>query len=534
MKKIIINKVSSVLALSLTLSLCFTSCTDKYDEYNVNPHEATNEMMTWDNLLAGAALAQMERNVFIVGQDMGGEYQITEMLEGDIFASYIAPITTWAYTGGGNNDHYRLYNGWYNAPWNDAYTDIMTPWNIIKTGYEEVGEGNSPALAIATVVKVLGMSRITDMYGPIVYSKFGTGLQVAFDSQEEVYKQFFEELDKSIEILNVSDGNILDEYDYVYQGDIKQWTKFANTLRLRLAMRVSNVDEALGRQQAEAAINNPGGLIENVSDNSYLHQGTSLVFKNPLWEVSESFNDMRMSATMECYLKGYEDPRMQAFFRPASASGEYYGVRNGINNINKSSYETKTSGINYDENSDMKWLESSETCFLLAEAALRWGLGNKSAQEYYEEGIRQSFAAAGVAGADDYIANAEKLPLTTWTDMSSNRPRATNVTTSQVTIAWDDNASLEQKMERIMTQKWIALFPDGQEAWSELRRTGYPTIVTIQSNLSNGEVANGEVISRLRFPTTEYADNSANTKAAVGMLKGRDIAGTRLWWDVKR
>jgi hypothetical protein len=85
-----------------------------------------------------------------------------------------------------------------------------------------------------------------------------------------------------------------------------------------------------------------------------------------------------------------------------------------------------------------------------------------------------------------------------------------------------------------MIQKWIALFPDGQEAWSEIRRTGYPTIVSIESNQSGGEVANGEIISRLKFPTTEYSDNSNNTKAAVGMLGGRDVAGTRLWWDVKR
>ena len=327
MKAILKYTIGAALLVS---GYSLTSCTDKYDEYNVNPHEATNEMMTWDNLLAGASLAQMERNVFIVGTDKGGEYQITEMLEGDIFASYVAPITTWAYTGGDNNDHYKLYNGWYNAPWNDAYTDIMTPWNIIKVGYEEAGEGNSPALAIATIVKVFGMSRITDMYGPIVYSKFGTGLQVAFDSQEDVYKQFFKELDDAINILAISSGSVLEEYDYVYQGDIAQWLKFANTLRLRLAMRVSNVDEDLAREQANAAINQAGGLILSTADNAYLHQGSSLVFRNPLWEVSESFNDMRMSATMECYLKGYGDPRLQKYFRAATNSGEYYGVRNGI------------------------------------------------------------------------------------------------------------------------------------------------------------------------------------------------------------
>lgn len=105
---------------------------------------------------------------------------------------------------------------------------------------------------------------------------------------------------------------------------------------------------------------------------------------------------------------------------------------------------------------------------------------------------------------------------------------------STLTVKWDESASPDKKLERIMVQKWIALFPDGQEAWSEMRRTGYPGIVTINTNASGGEVATGELISRLKFPTKEYSDNGENTQAAVSLLKGTDIAGTRLWWDVKR
>lgn len=528
MKAILKYTIGAALLLS---GFSLTSCTDKYDEFNVNPHEATNEMMTWDNLLAGASLAQMERSIFTISS--AGRYQETEMLQGDLYASYFAPIMTWNYTGGPDNDNYRLYTDWNKAPWDDAYTEIMTPWNIIKTGYEDAGDANSPALAIATVIKVFGMSRITDMYGPIIYSKFGTGLQVGFDSQKDVYNQFFEELDGAINILSMSSGTILDEYDLIYQGDIKQWLKFANTLRLRLAMRISNVDEAKAMEEAQAAIDNAGGLLASVSDNAYLHQTTSLVFKNPIWEACESFNDMRMSATMDCYLNGYADPRLPKYFRPAANTGEYHGVRNGMSTRNKNNYEKVTSSANYDENDDLKWMESSETYFLLAEAALRWGIGSRSVQQYYEEGIRQSFAAVDAEGADDYITDTEKLPSTTWKNPYNNR--STNVTTSQVTIAWDDAATTEKKLERIMVQKWIALFPDGQEAWSDMRRTGYPTIVTIESNQSGGEVANGELISRLKFPSSERSNNTKdNINEAIRLLGGNDIAGTRLWWDVKR
>ena len=105
---------------------------------------------------------------------------------------------------------------------------------------------------------------------------------------------------------------------------------------------------------------------------------------------------------------------------------------------------------------------------------------------------------------------------------------------SMLPVAWDEQAGTETKLERIMVQKWIALYPDGQEAWSEMRRTGYPGWVRINSYSAQSEVASNEMISRLKFPTTEYANNSENTQAAVSLLGGKDAAGTRLWWDVKR
>jgi len=114
----------------------------------------------------------MERGVFCVGENMGGRYQITQALEGDLFASYFAAITSWGYAPY-NNDHYALYFDWYDAPFNDAYEKIMTPWKAIYDATDEF----SPARAMATVVKVFAMQRITDMYGPIPYSQFGTAVQ---------------------------------------------------------------------------------------------------------------------------------------------------------------------------------------------------------------------------------------------------------------------------------------------------------------------------------------------------------------------
>ncbi len=516
----------------LTYGLTLTSCTGQFEKWNINPYEVTSEQMEYDNLNTGAYFTQMERAVFIVGEDLGGEYQITEMLTGDIFASYIANINTYSYTTY-HNDHYVLYRDWYNAPFTDAYTDIMQPWKSIVDNTDE----SSPARAMATIVKVLGMSRITDMYGPIPYSQFGSAIQVPYDSQEDVYYAFFDELDEAIYVLTAYDNSnsnaYMEDYDYIYSGDVGKWIKFANTLRLRLAMRISFVDESKAIAEASAAINHSGGLISSTSESAILHQTSSFSFINPIWEVSESFQDMRMSATMDCYLKGYNDPRLSCYFREAT-NGGYYGVRNGLVNISKDSYSAATSGINYESGDGMQWMDVAEAYFLLAEAKLRFNLGTETVQSYYEQGIEASFSSKGASGVDSYIADTDSRPLSTYTNPVTNQSTSVSSMLSQVSIAWDESATDEEKLERIMLQKWIALFPDGQEAWSEMRRTGYPGFVRINSYSYTNEVASNELISRLKFPTTEYSDNTENTQAAVSLLNGTDIAGTRLWWDVRR
>ena len=183
----------------------------------------------------------------------------------------------------------------------------------------------------------------------------------------------------------------------------------------------------------------------------------------------------------------------------------------------------------------MQWMDAAEAYFLLAEAKLRLGLGSGTVQEYYEQGIRTSFSQDGVSGVDEYITNSERLPLASYTWQLSQSSTNVSGYLSQRAVAWEEGVSNEIKLERIMIQKWIALYPDGQEAWSEMRRTGYPGFVRIASYAHQNEVADGELISRLKFPTTEYSDNSQNTQAAVALLgTGGDTAGTRLWWDVRR
>ena len=133
--------------------LLFTVCTDHYESWNINPNEVTPEQMERDNLLTGAYFTQMERGIFVVGKDKGGLFEETQMLTGDIFASYCAPIKTWNYAGEQDNDCYKLYPQWYNSPFSTAYTEVMQPWRKVVDCTSET----SPARAMATIVKVFGI-----------------------------------------------------------------------------------------------------------------------------------------------------------------------------------------------------------------------------------------------------------------------------------------------------------------------------------------------------------------------------------------
>ena len=187
----------AVMASAVVLS----SCTSEFDKWNTDHNSATEEDMTHDNMNTGAFFSQMQHNVFIIGLDKGADYQVEDMLTGGLFSGYFSNIKASYDVGSLHNAHYLLPDKWVNLPFNDTYTNLMQPWLSLKTNSDK--NGTAAVTALGNVVKVFGMSRLADMYGPLPYTRFGTGINVAYDSQEDVYKAFFAELDDAIDVLTV-------------------------------------------------------------------------------------------------------------------------------------------------------------------------------------------------------------------------------------------------------------------------------------------------------------------------------------------
>ena len=238
-------------------------------------------------------------------------------------------------------------------------------------------------------------------------------------------------------------------------------------------------------------------------------------------------------------MNGYEDPRREKMFLPTVRNSAIYaGVRVGSVVSSKTDFIEAYSNMIVSSDTPYLWFNAAEATFLRAEYELRWGTA-EAAKSLYQEAIRLSFEEKGASGAEAYIADNTKRPeaytdpLGAWS--VSTRP-------SNVTIAWDDTADMEVNLEKIITQKWIAIFPLGVEGWSEYRRTGYPRLFDAAQDLSGGAVNVSHHARRLRYPAEESSQNRDNYQEAISILD-REATGdqtltgdnysTRVWWDVK-
>ncbi|WP_133640934.1 RagB/SusD family nutrient uptake outer membrane protein [Sphingobacterium paludis] len=539
-------------ALAIGATLGLTSCTKNFEDFNTNNTGVTPEdlLPNAENLKLYFTTAQRAVLNFSGG---GGpnSYQLQQNLMGDVYGGYLMSATP--FNSGQNNTNYALVNGWNTEPFKVLYLSVLGP---IKRLEETNLKETYPAVwGSVLAIKVLATSRVTDIYGPIPYSIVGnnTTTSIPYDSQEEVYNQLFTELDEAQSLLEayVNGTNReelppnLDEIDLIYSGNentvrFTKWLKLVHSLRLRLAMRIVKVNPSLAQQQAEKSLSS-GYLFESNTDNAKVRIDEEAGFLNPLEFISNNWSDINVNASLESYLVGYQDPRTAKYIDRASGSGVegYKGIRTGAIALVKETY-ARYSTINFKDGATpsftpttpMMLMTAAEVYFLRAEAALRGWAGNGgTAKSLYETGIQTSFEQWGATGAAAYIANSSNMP-SAYVDPLNSRNNAAQPST--ITIQWNEGSAQEEKLERIITQKWLAMFPEGQEAWSEFRRTGYPKLFPVAQNNSGGLIDTQVQIRRIPFSQNEYNTNAAEVQKAIGLLGGSDNGGTRLWWDVNR
>lgn len=507
------------------------SCMDS--DINRNKYEVTDEEIDRENYALGASIKGMQGLVIPTQEHL---YQFMEAMCGGSYSGYFAETRT------GWLEKYSTYNpkvDWLKAPFADVLSETYPKY------FQILNRDIPLANALAKVLRVAIMHRITDIYGPIPYNKLkspeeaakGDGLNTSYDSQQEVYKQMFKELEEADEVLAAyatNDKSGFERLDDLYFGNLKQWRLFLHSLQLRMAMRLTYTDMATeARAIAEKAVTN--GVIERNEDNAILR-----VAENRSALCFNDWKDCRVGADIICYMNGYNDPRRPGYFTMVDIgeSKGYAGMRIGINStfpddalINGYSNRLMTGTDPY------VWITASEVAFLRAEGALRqWNMGG-NAKGFYESGVQLSFQEHGVTGADTYL-NSMASPAP-YTDVLSGVHSTGSP--SSITVKWNDSGvtAFEENLERIITQKWIAIFPNGIEAWSEHRRTGYPRLLPVVVNKGNN-VSTESGMRRLMYPSEEYSQNPTNIVDAVRLLmqessnnRGGDTGGTHVWWDKK-
>ena len=503
-----------------SLMLGAAGCTDKFEDFNTNPKAPTEEQMKGDYASTATLIASM---IPVVAQGQENNYQMLDQMIGCEFGRMTSAKNQW-----GSNAYYATYNppiGWVGNMFDTTMPMVYTPFFQIR----DISGGEGLTYHWANLLRIFATVRVSDCYGPTPFSMIGGGnsFQVAYDDMPDLYNAMFDEIDEALaglkEASTGTGGSLFADVDYIYQGDIAKWAKFANTLKLRMAMRLVNVNPTLAQTKAEECVNDPAGLISDAADAAW---STFIPGGNALHKVTDLWAEGRISADITSYMNGYNDPRLEKYAKAAS-DGSFTGARSGVYHYSNADFPSYSLTI-YGANDKLLSISASESWFCRAEGALRgWNMGG-TAKELYEQGVTVSMKERG-ADIGNYLSSTAKPADYVALDNASYNISAQ----STITPAYDDNASFETNLERIIVQKWLGNFPNGWESWADFRRTGYPKWFPVVNNLSTDGVTSARGMRRLAFPQSEFNTNESNIKQAVGMLGGADNSATDLWWAKK-
>lgn len=489
---------------TLAMLVLFSGCTKDFEALNTPPTSVTtiDPGLLFSKALKDGTFAE------------GGE------LSNNKFGSW---VQHWA--GGPVVPVSRYIESAEDNIWADHYTIIRNLRQIRQelSGQEDLPSGKTK-IAIARIFEVSIWQRLTDLFGDVPFSEITPNTTdivttPVFDTQESIYTALINELNESIGRLDAAD-NSYGSADFFYGGKVDQWAKFANSLKLKLGLRIRFANPSLAQQTVESAMGSAAGLLASNSDNAAIptYNDAQAENYNPMLnQYIRGSADLRyLASTLIKQLKTYNDPRLPLLAQPTVSSvnagkPDYAGLGVALTDGELASIIRN----NYSTPSLNTWFSSSfspipcyaltyaEVSFFKAEAALLgWGATPSEAETYFREGVQAAFALPPyniTSLPQSYVDNALHF----------------------------DGLSDEQKLEKIQTQKWIHLFGRDYEAFAEWRRTGYP-VLTPGSNKGS---TNGQIPRRAIYSTKEAQLNEANYKEAVGRLAKGDSFLSKVWWD---
>ena len=335
---------------------------------------------------------------------------------------------------------------------------------------------------------------------------------------------------------------------------LNSYIKLANSLKLRMAIHIAKVEPATAQKWAEEAV--AGGVIEDTYDQ---HGVIPMIysFTHPLADISNAWGDLRLCASFESLMMSLDHPYAKYLFLPNAydipnkngvdtlkAGTRVCGIRAGVlvgdgqtYALNKrQGYSTISTEVLASKRCPAYFIKWSEVEFLRAEGALRgWNMGG-TAQEFYERGIMNAYIEDPMSGSDysnyvyEYMQRETPVAYTNVDPIGDGAPWES---VTKIGVKWNEADDNETKLEKIITQKYFALFPLSTEAWAEMRRTGYPKMFPVLNvDDGDGSIKQGGIIRRIPWVPTDPISVNMVEFSGIPALGGPDEQATRLWWDV--
>ncbi|MFR8835896.1 SusD/RagB family nutrient-binding outer membrane lipoprotein [Bacteroides nordii] len=530
---------------------------------------------------AGFAEAQQALKSYL-GQMIGAEYAMRGGKDGGIpeshayqyeysimvdnYAGYLCVPHNFSHGDGGILYSTYAINQKYNDGPNGGFT-------IVKNGV--VPLLNHPQVdsipeikAIALLLYDYSSQEMADLYGPFAYVDYKANKEshpYTYNTVRDIYNTIVDNIDTISACFKHYENRptwyktnlqaLLKKNDRItIDHSIDTWNRFANSLKLRMAMHIVKVDPDKAKKWAEEAI--AAGVIDNQQQEVALRP-VDIGFTNPLLQISETWGDTRLNASFESILMSLKHPYSEYLFQKNSialvnthdenkvlkANSRIVGLRAGVSMI-PGQTTTANPRIGYSRfatgeevsQAPLYLMKISEVDFLRAEGALRgWNMAG-TAQQFYERGI--SNAGLEDRSLDSQYANklAEYKTLENAVDYTYIDPmdETNNIDSyTKIGVKWNEGDSQETKLEKIITQKYIAIFPYSYEAWTEARRTGYPKMFPVlNSDDGDGSLVYGDLNRRMLFPGDTEAIIQDIQTSGLKALEGEDQQATRLWWDV--